>query len=69
MLAQRESDTRFSNFKLFHVSVSPGPLSIPLGPFLIFMKIRGDIRYFVFIAGVKLFIDVNDTGEKARMSR
>ncbi len=28
----------------FHKSVSPRPLSIPLGPFRIFSKIRGDIR-------------------------
>ncbi len=28
----------------FHESVSPKPLSIPLGPFRIFSKIRGDIR-------------------------
>ncbi len=27
----------------FHESVSPKPLSIPLGPFRIFSKIRGDI--------------------------
>ena len=28
----------------FHKSVSPGPLSISLGSFRIFSKIRGDIR-------------------------
>jgi hypothetical protein len=28
----------------FHESVSPQPKSIPLGPFRIFSKIRGDIR-------------------------
>ncbi len=28
----------------FHKSVSPGPLSIQLGPFRIFSKIHGDIR-------------------------
>ncbi len=28
----------------FHESVSPQPQSIPLGPFRIFSKIRGDIR-------------------------
>ncbi len=32
--------------------------SIPLGPFCIFSKIRGDIREY------KLFSGVNDTGEK-----
>jgi hypothetical protein len=31
------------DFWFFHESVSPKPLSIPLGPFLIFSKIRGDI--------------------------
>jgi hypothetical protein len=53
----------------FHKSVSPGPLSIPLGKFRIFTKIRGDICNFVFIAcvvdtGDKLFNGVNDTGDK-----
>ncbi len=38
--------------------MSPGPLSIPLGPFRIFSKIRGDIREWMFISGV------NDTCEK-----
>ncbi len=42
----------------FHKSVSPGPLSIPLGPFRIFSKIRGDNRKWMFITGV------NDTGNK-----
>jgi hypothetical protein len=36
-----ESDTRFSTSGFFHGSVSPWPLSILLGPFQIFMKIRG----------------------------
>ncbi len=49
--------------------MSPRPLSIPLGPFRIFSKIRGDIRELMFITGVndtgeKLFSGVNDTGEK-----
>jgi hypothetical protein len=49
--------------------VSPRPPSIPLGLFGIFLKIRGDIREFMFITGVndtgeKLFSSVNDTGEK-----
>ncbi len=48
--------------------LSPGPLSIPEGPFQIFTKIRADIRNSVFTAGVndtndKLFISVNDTGD------
>ncbi len=45
--------------------MSPKPPSIPMGPF----KIRGDIREWIFIAGVndtgdQLFSGVNDTGEK-----
>ncbi len=54
----------------FHNSVSKRPVSISLGKFRIFTKIRGDTRNFVFIAGVvdtgdKLFtgvIDIGDTG-------
>ncbi len=57
------------DFRFFHEPVSPRPPSIPLGPFWIFSKIRGDIREWIFIAGVidtgdKLFSGVNDTGEK-----
>ncbi len=53
----------------FHESVSLGPLSIPLGPFQIFSKIRRDNREWMFISGVndtgdKLFGGVNDTGDK-----
>jgi hypothetical protein len=48
----------FMTWDFFHKSVYPGPLSIPLGPFRIFSKIRGDIREWMFISGV------NDTGEK-----
>ena len=49
--------------------MSPKPPSIPLEPFWIFSKIRGDIRELLFITGVndtgnKLFSGVNDTGEK-----
>ena len=49
--------------------MSPRPISIPLGPFGIFSKIRGDIRELMFIAGVndtgeKLFSGVNDTADK-----
>ncbi len=64
----KESLTR--DFRLqvfFHESVSPRPPSIPLEPFWIFSKIRGDIRELMFITGVnddKLFSGVNDTGEK-----
>jgi hypothetical protein len=31
------------DFRLFNESVSPKPLSIPIGPFQIFVKVRGDI--------------------------
>ncbi len=34
----KEVDTRFLTSDFFHKSVSPGPLSIPLGPFQIFSK-------------------------------
>ena len=42
---------------------------MPLEPFWIFSKIRGDIHELMFITGVndtgnKLFSGVNDTGEK-----
>jgi hypothetical protein len=42
----------------FYESVSPKPLSIPLGPFRIFSKIRGDIR------SSRLTTGINDTGDK-----
>ncbi len=42
----------------FSESVSPKPLIIPLAPFRIFSKIRGDIRSSRFATGV------NDTGGK-----
>ncbi len=52
----------------FHESVSPGPLSNPLGSFRLFSKIRRDIREWMFISGVndtggKFFGGVNDTGD------
>ncbi len=40
----RDSVTRFFASGFFHESVSPQPQIIPLGPFRIFSKIRGDIR-------------------------
>ncbi len=40
----RDSVTRFFASGLFHEPVSPQPQSIPLRPFRIFSKIRGDIR-------------------------
>ncbi len=44
-------------------------MSISLGPFRIFSKIRGDIRECMLITGVndtgdKLFTGVNDTGDE-----
>ncbi len=36
----------------FHESVSPKSLSIPLGPFRIFSKNRGDIRSSGFATGI-----------------
>jgi hypothetical protein len=49
---------RFFASGFFHESVSPKPLIIPIGPFLIFQKIRGDIRSSRFATSV------NDTGGK-----
>jgi hypothetical protein len=53
----------------FYESVSPQPQSIPLGPFRIFSKIRGDIRKSRSTTGVndtggKFATGVNDTGGK-----
>jgi len=53
----------------FHESVSPKPLSIPVGPFRIFKKIRGDIRSSRLTTGIKdtsgkFATGVNDTGGK-----
>jgi hypothetical protein len=53
----------------FHESVSPKPLSIPLGPFRIFSKIRGDIRSSrlttaINDTGGKISTGINDTGDK-----
>ncbi len=56
----------------FHESVSPKPLIIPLGPFQIFSKIRGDIRSYEIIfnhffwtpLGSRVAAGVVDTGGK-----
>ncbi len=69
LLKEGKYDTRFSSSGFFHESVSPRPISIPMGPFWIFSKIRGDIRELMFIASVndtgeKLFSGVVDTGKK-----
>jgi hypothetical protein len=50
------------DFWFFHESVSPKPLSIPLGPFRIFSKIRGDIHSSRCTTGVV------DTGGKWKKS-
>jgi len=55
-----DSVTRFSTSGFFHESVSPKPLSLPIGPFRIFSKIRGDIRSSRFATGV------NNTGGKCK---
>jgi hypothetical protein len=44
--------TRFSTSGFFHESVSPKHLSVPLRPFRIFSKIRGDITGLRFTTGV-----------------
>ncbi len=61
------------DFRFLYESYSSGTLRIPLKPFPIFTKIRGDICNFVFIAGVndagdKLFTGVNATGDKLSLS-
>ncbi len=54
--------TRFLTSGFFHESVSPKHLSIPVRPFRIFSKIRGDIR------GSRCTTGVNDTGGKWKKS-
>ena len=46
----------------FHGSGSPNPLSIPLGSFRIFSKIRGDIRSLRCTTGV-IATSTNDTSD------
>jgi hypothetical protein len=53
---------RFFASGSFHESVSPQPQSIPLRPFQIFSKIRGDIPSSRFATGVV------DTGGKWKKS-
>jgi hypothetical protein len=65
-ISQEEHKTIFNDLKgqcheifasgFFHESVSPMPLSIPLGPIRIFSRIRGDIR------SSRLTTGINDTG-------
>jgi hypothetical protein len=54
----RGSVMRFFASGFFHQSVSPQPQSIPIGPFRIFSKIRGDICISRLTTGVV------DTGGK-----
>ncbi len=65
---KRESVMRFSSLGFFHESLYPGPLSILLGPLLIFTKIHEDMCNFVFTGvidnGDKLYIAVNHTSNK-----
>ena len=57
-IVERDSVTRFSTSGFFHQSVSPKHMSIPVRPFRIFSKIRGDIR------SSRLTTGVADTGSK-----
>jgi hypothetical protein len=59
---ERDSVTGFFASGFFHESVSPKSLIIPLEPFRIFSKIRGDIRSSLFATGVV------DTGGKRKKS-
>jgi hypothetical protein len=59
---ERDSVTRFSTSSFFHESVSPKPLSILLGPFQIFSKIRRNICSSRCATGVV------DTGGKREKS-
>ncbi len=60
LLPLKGSLTRDFRAQVFFMNQCPPcrAISIPLGPFWIFSKIRRDIRELMFIAGV------NDTGEK-----
>ena len=68
-MPKRDSVTRFFTSGFSHEAPSPKPLSIPLGPFRIFSKIRGDTRSSRLTTGVsdtggKFASGVNDTGGK-----
>ncbi len=51
---------RFSTSGFFPKSVSPWPLSMPLGSLQFFSKIRGDDREWMLFSGV------NYTGDKRK---
>jgi hypothetical protein len=55
-----------SGTDFFNESVSPGPLSTPLGPFRNFTKNRSVISNFIFIVVVKVF--TGDIGKKLKNS-
>jgi hypothetical protein len=54
------------DFRFFHESVSFKPLSIPLGPFQIFSKIRGDICSSSCTTGV---VDTNGKWKKSSIRK
>jgi hypothetical protein len=58
----KENVKRFLTSGFFHESVSPKHLSIPLGQFQIFPKIRGDIRSSRCTTGV---VDTNSKCKKS----
>jgi hypothetical protein len=57
-LSEEEQSHQIFCFWFFHESVSPPAQGIPLGPFQIFSKIRGDI------CKSRCTTDINDTGGK-----
>ncbi len=66
---ERDSVMRYFASGFFHESVSPKPLSKPLGPFRIFSKIPGDIPRSGLTTGIndtggKFATSINDTGGK-----
>ncbi len=65
-LGSGDSDTRFFASGFFHQSVSPQPQSIPLGPFRIFSKIRGNIRSSRLTTG---FVDTGGKWKKSSIRK
>ncbi len=61
-----DSVTRFFASGFFNESVSRQPQSIPLGPFGIFSKIRGDFRSSRLTTGV---VDVGDKWKKSSVRK
>ncbi len=54
------------DFRFFHESLSPKPLSIPLGPFQIFLKILGDIHSSRCTTGV---VDIGGKWKKSSIRK